>query len=318
MECKVDVSVVVVTWNSRDLIDRCLKPFAEFADWLEVIVYDNNSPDETADYIAKNYPWVHLIWGTENLGFGRGNNAAFTRCRGRYVLMLNPDAFLDSLAPIAAMRATLDASPDVAAVGPQLVHENGRHQVGDAGWSTRLTSVAGHVFWLHRAISSVPSIYVSNPSLLGRPSVEVEWLCGACMMVRRSVLEDLKGFDESIFMYGEDVDLGERICASGHRILYIPHIRVVHVQGATQKAKGAVYFSSGWMDARAKRLAINRSFLTYLAFRTILIMGFGLRFALLTLVGLAVPRFRSQALMMRRYAERAIRLPSFAAQRTGR
>ena len=110
------VSIVIVTWKSRHLIDRCLARLAGHDETIEVLVHDNDSPDGTADYIAANYPWVQLTSGKKNLGFGRANNALFALCRGRYVLLLNPDAFLDDLEPVNAMAKHLDVDPGVAIV----------------------------------------------------------------------------------------------------------------------------------------------------------------------------------------------------------
>lgn len=273
------VSVVIVTWRSRHLIDRCLKPFVGHPAWLEVIVHDNASPDGTPEHIASAYPWVRLTAGDDNLGFGRGNNAAFALCRGRYILMLNPDAFLDDLDPLRFMAGFLENEPTVAVAGPQLVHPDGRHQVGDAGWATSLLSVMGHALWLHRIFAAVPATYLSNPALLKSDVVDVDWICGACLMARRETVVQVGGFAEDIFMYGEDVELGERIRAAGWRIAYLPSVRVLHLQGATQKADGDVYVSTRWIDGlfAAKAMGVHNDAPRRLALRAILACGFGLR-----------------------------------------
>lgn len=242
------LSVVVVTYNSRSFIDRCLAPLQPALPDIEVIVWDNASSDGTADHVAQTYPWVKLVASQENLGFARGNNAAFASCRGRHVLLLNPDAFLTDASQLAELAGFLDANHDVAAVGPQLLSEDGTHQVGDAGWRVTPVGVAGHFLFLHRASPLVPAIYLTNPQLLERPFVDVDWVCGACMMVRASAITRTGGFDERIFMYGEDMEWGVRLRDAGDRVVYLPRVKVLHLQGASQRASGRAFYSTRYLD----------------------------------------------------------------------
>ncbi len=311
----ISTSIVIVSWNSELLLDRCLAPFVGHPPSIEVIVFDNLSSDNTVDAVKRKYPWVKLIESDKNLGFGRGNNEAFKYCSGRNILLLNPDAFLDNLYPVELLSKTLDSSSEIAAVGAGLVHSDGRHQVGDAGWTTTLLSLAGHAFWLHRIFSFWPSIYISNPSLLRKDVLDVDWVCGACMMVKRSVIEKIGGFDEQIFMYGEDVEWGDRMKSNGYRVLLLPQLRVLHIQGATQKGSDRIYFSTKWVDARAKRFAQGRSRIAYLFFRIILFAGFGMRGAVLKLGSTFKSNLRENSKLMFRYAKYAILLPSYDDQR---
>lgn len=302
---KIDVSVVIVTWNSRALIDRCLAPLQGHPEWMEVLVHDNASADGTAEYVAKRYPWVRLYPSAVNLGFGAGNNRAFEKCRGRNVLLLNPDAFLDDVTVVERLLQSLERDERVAAVGPQLVHEDGRHQVGDAGWRTSLRSLFGHVWWAHRLSQWFPSIYISNPAALMAASVSVDWICGACLMVRARIIEDLGGFDEGIFMYGEDVEWGERMRDAGYALLYLPQIKVLHLQGGTQKADGELYFSTKWLDARAIRFSSHRSSAAFAIFRQIAVSGFTFRGVALWISSLFLKRMRVRSRQMFKYAKHA-------------
>lgn len=304
-------SVVIVTWNSKHLIGRCLSPFDPVRSSFDVLVYDNNSADGTCDYVRENFPWVRVFQNSQNIGFGRANNAAFSYCRGEYILLLNPDAFLDEqgTAPISSLAAHLDSNSNVAAVGPQLVHEDGRHQVGDAGWATSLTSVAGHSLGLHRAFRSWPSIYISNATLLRQDYVSLDWICGACMMVRKSIIREVGGFSDKIFMYGEDVEWGERIKKRGCDVHYLPSIKVLHVQGGTQKVAGP-YFSTKWLDARATRFSEDRTSLEFAAFRFIFFTGFLAKAFSLSLIGIFYKSRRQRAWLMLKYAAYSIQMPS--------
>lgn len=242
------VSIVIVTYNSRFLIDRCLAPLAGTHDDIDVIVWDNASSDGTAAYVAAKYPWVQVVAHDENLGFARANNAAISACRGQYSLLLNPDAFVTGVEQVRALARVLDEDPAVAAAGPKLLHADGMHQVGDAGWRVGALSVIGHFLFVHRAVAAVPAIYLSNERLLHERRVDVDWLCGACMMVRTDVFRAVGGFDASIFMYGEDMELGERLRRHGHRLVYAPEIEVVHLQGATQRAEASAFYSTKYLD----------------------------------------------------------------------
>lgn len=303
------VSVVVVTWNSGKLIERCLSPIVD-KEGIEIIVFDNGSADNTVQKVRERFPRVKLIVSKINLGFGGGNNEAFKYCAGEFILLLNPDAFLDEQGtkPILEMRDYLRNNPQVAAVGPQLIHEDGRHQVGDGGWSTTLKSVAGHSLGLHKIISCWPSIYVSHRDLLGQQSVFLDWICGACVMVRADVVEKIGGFDVSIFMYGEDVEWGARMRTSGYSVVYLPWLKVLHIQGGTQKASGEMYFSTKWMDARAVHFKRTRSPVDYIMFKLLLVIGFLARGAVLGIVDLVRWRRCRRAVSMLRYAMHAARL----------
>lgn len=271
------VSIVIVTYNSRSLIDRCLAPLADAREGVEVIVWDNASSDGTAAYVAAAYPWVQVVAGDENLGFARANNAAVARCRGGYTLLLNPDAFLTGIDQVTRLARVLDEDAAVVAAGPKLLHADGLHQVGDAGWRVRALSVIGHFLFVHRAMAAVPAIYVSNERLLHERRVDVDWLCGACMMVRTEVFRDVGGFDPSIFMYGEDMELGERLRRCGHRLVYAPEIEVVHLQGATQRAEASAFYSTKYVDRLLAVLSDQHGPTTVALLRLTIGAGFLLR-----------------------------------------
>ena len=295
------ISVVIVTYNSRQLIDRCLRPFltCERGD-VQVVIWDNNSTDGTFSYVKDHYPQFELRGGRDNLGFAAGNNAAFLHCDGDYVLLLNPDAFLENFEQVTALARALDTSPDVAAVGPMLINADGSHQVGDAGWAHRLANVAGHFFFLHHVSRRFKSIYLTNSSLFSEDRVDVGWICGACMMVRHNVIREVGGMDDGIFMYGEDVEWAERMRHAGHRLLYIPKIKVLHMQGGTQKDNEATLFvSRKWIDALSKELSRSSPRWKFIVFKMILALGFLARmviYSVLDIVGRRRSFARSRAM----------------------
>jgi N-acetylglucosaminyl-diphospho-decaprenol L-rhamnosyltransferase len=305
------VSIVIVTYNSKAYIDECLAPLVGNRDF-EIIVVDNASPDGTAAYVSERYPALNLIASEKNLGFSGGNNLAFRMCTTETVLLLNPDAFIKDVSVIWRLQDALFEHSELAVVGPQLINIDGSHQVGDGGWKTGLLSIVGHAFWLHRLVAVVPSIYISHPTFLKKDFVDVDWICGACMMVRSSVIEEIGGLDESIFMYGEDVEWGERARTAGYKARYFPALKVLHIQGASQRQKGEEFFSTKWMDSRAKRYAKSATKLQYGLFKFLLSAGFGFRSAVLAAVSVVLrrPRLKRRAEVMLRYAAHAWKLPS--------
>ena len=310
----IRLSIVIVTYQSKTLIERCLGPLLRVPrkDW-EIIVWDNASPDGTAGFVRLHYPNVIVFASTENLGFASGNNRAFAHCRGEFVLLLNPDAFIDSCDTLDYLAQELRRNPQIAAVGPQLRNVDGSHQVGDCGWRASLLSIAGHALFWHRMWHRVPAIYLSNTALLKRHRVSVDWICGACMMVRRSVIVLTGGMSDKIFMYGEDVDWGERIRAHGFQMLYLPRMRVLHLQGATQRSEDQLFFSTKWLDSLALRFQRKASRAEFCLMKLILFIGFAIRASILTTIGILYGQksMRTRAQNMRRYAQYAVHLPYF-------
>jgi GT2 family glycosyltransferase len=304
------ISIVIVTYKSRDFIDRCLAPFRDRPD-LEVVVWENASGDGVIDHVRAEFPFVTVIDSDENLGFSRGNNRAFVHCRGQYVLLLNPDAFVDHAGVVDSLADYLDAHPDVAACGPRLVHADGRHQVGDTGWRISLGSILVHSFMLQRVFPWARGLFLTHSSLLKRAEVPVDFICGACMMVRREVIAAVGGLDESVFMYGEDIEWGTRIRDAGWNITYLPQISVLHLQGATQKGGQQAFSSTKWLDDIAVRSAPQNGALGYGAIKAALFAGFCLRAVVLMGAGTVLrrPRLREQARIMARYAGHALSLP---------
>lgn len=275
------VSVIIVTWNCQALIGTCLDWLhASVADFpFEIIIVDNASTDDTRELLKARDDIDVLVLSTTNLGFGRGNNLGATYARGHLLLLLNPDAFLEDPTALGRLASALDTDARIAAVGPMLTNPDGSHQVGDAGHAPTLTHVAMHQLLVSRILAGVRGYYVNHPRDLAGAPVEVGWLGGACQMVRRSAFDAVSGFSAEIFMYGEDVDLGGRMCAMGWPIVYLPCIRVLHLQGATQKTAGELYVSTRWIDSlfASRATCVYNDWRRRLALRFILSTGFGLR-----------------------------------------
>jgi len=231
-----EISVVIVSYNTRELLRECLGTVAREAEGIshEIIVVDNASRDGSPDMVLNDFRQVNLIRSDINLGFAGANNRGFAQAHGRYVVLLNSDAFLRP----GALRLSLqymDTHPQVGLGGGRLV---GR----DDSWqpSARMfPSLFNDLLMLSGLAARYP-----KSRLLGRAdrtwanpleAAAVDWLPGAYVIVRRAALECAGYFDERFFLYYEEVDLCRRIKAAGYAIWYWPDIVTVHLGGESSK-----------------------------------------------------------------------------------
>lgn len=240
-----DVSVVVVSFNTRDLLRECLQTLAREAGGVryEAIVVDNASRDGSADMVAAEFPDAQLVRSAVNLGFAAANNRGFALARGRYVVLLNSDAFVQ---PGALPRSVerMDADPRVGLAGGRLVGRDGSWQPAARMFPSVLTDLL--------TLSGLAARYPRS-RFFGRfdrtwadplEAAEVDWVPGAYAIVRRAVLEEVGRFDERFFLYYEEVDLCRRIKAAGHTIWYWPDIVVVHLGGESSRTVTRLHLSS--------------------------------------------------------------------------
>jgi GT2 family glycosyltransferase len=221
------VDVVVVAYNSRDVLRTCVEPFLGDEE-IHTIVVDNASPDDSGDAVANLA--VTLVGERDNRGFGAGCNAGWRAGSAPYVLFLNPDAELTANA-VKTLGRALAVDTTVGAVGPRILERGGAldHSIRRF---PRLSSTYAQAFFLHR-LSRTRSWgdEVVRDDAKYASSHDVEWLSGACLMVRRSALEQLQGFDEGFFMYCEDTDLCQRVWKLGLRVRYVAEAQAIHDGG---------------------------------------------------------------------------------------
>jgi GT2 family glycosyltransferase len=230
------VSAIVVSWNTRELLSRCLAALERAGAGLdlETWVVDNHSGDGSPAMVAAQYPQVHLLQNGENMGFARANNQVACQVSGEYLLLLNSDAFL---AP-DALRTLLDSVaqyPDTAILGARLLNEDGSLQRSCFSFPTLATEL-WQTLGLDRAF---PSSRVFGKYLMTYWDMddlrEVDVVMGACMLVRRSALAGQKLFDEDYFMYSEEVDLCWRVKQAGWAVRYQPCAQAVHLWGGSAR-----------------------------------------------------------------------------------
>ncbi|GAB4319217.1 MAG: hypothetical protein Kow0059_13060 [Candidatus Sumerlaeia bacterium] len=236
------VSVCIVTFNSRAVIERCIASVrAQEGVALEIIVVDNASPDGTADYVRARLsgPDLCVMANDVNRGFGAAMNQAFRAARGRYLLALNPDAQLMPGA-LAELTAFLRDTPDAGIVAPRLLNLDGSVQLSCRAFPTHTTALFHRYSLLTKLF---PYNKFSDAYLRTRwhhnEIDRVDWVSGAAMLVRRRALADLDppGFDERFFMFVEDVDLCYRMVKRGWFTYYLPGAEAIHTIGASSRTR---------------------------------------------------------------------------------
>jgi GT2 family glycosyltransferase len=238
---KPGISVVIVSWNTKDITDRCLQCMKKAVDFVkkqadvEVIVVENASTDGTYDMIAKKHPWVKLFDSGSDLGYGKGNNYGFKRTNPKYeyLLLLNNDAYVreDTLAKSLLF---FQREKDCDVMGCQLHYEDERFQPSAGNLPTPF-SVWGWIWGL----DLIPGlkgffkpVHPKNPEFF-KSDREVGWVMGAFLFMRRKVYEKTNGFDENFFMYMEEVEWCRRAGQAGFHIWYTPHFSIIHVDKAS-------------------------------------------------------------------------------------
>jgi GT2 family glycosyltransferase len=204
------------------------------AQW-ELLVVDNNSGDGSVEMIESEFPEARLLANTENLGFARANNQACRQCRGEYILLLNPDTVVFDNA-IDRMLETMNRRSDVAVLGCRLVNSDRSFQRWSGGHPPTLANIFCHFLFAYRLL---PERMLPRPLYLeSEPAgdVDIGWVCGACMLLRREALQD-RLFDERFFLYGEDVDLCDRLARAGWKVMYTAAACVMHHEGRSLAAQ---------------------------------------------------------------------------------
>ena len=264
-ELEPDLSIVIVSWNVRELLAACLRSVVRGQEsgvrsqesesesrknlipdpcslTSEIIVVDNASSDGSAAVVAAEFPAVRLIANRENWGFTGGNNQGLAVARGRYVFFLNPDTVVVDAA-LGTLLAYMEEHPEVGACGPQLRYGDGSLQPSRRRFPTFMTAIfestplawhwpAALNPWARRyRMEDRPQ----GAQLAGAEAEPVDWLVGAALLVRREVLAQVGGFDEGYFMYSEELDWCRRAKDAGWQIVYVPAAQVIHYEGKSSE-----------------------------------------------------------------------------------
>jgi GT2 family glycosyltransferase len=208
----MDLSVVILTRNNKNILDKCISSIYKYTKGIsfEVVVIDNASTDEGPDHIKAKFHEVAIIQNTKNLGFAKANNTGLLAAKGRYCLVLNDDTYINEDA-FSKIVKFMDQDPSVSICGPKLLNIDGsiQHQ--------------GSLMSKNTWGSKVP--------------VPVPMVIGAAMFIRTSIMSEIGMFDENLFFYNEDMDFCLRARKAGFKVIYAPIASVFHYGGLTSKKK---------------------------------------------------------------------------------
>jgi len=233
----MDLTISIVSWNTRELLDQCLGSVYATADGLgvEVVVVDNASGDGSVEMVRGKYPQAVLIANGENVGFAAANNQALAASTGRHLLLLNPDTICRPGA-LAELVRFLDEHPECGAVGPLVLNVDETLQYSWAAFPTFWSEARGR---LERRIASHVLSKVEGSRKLpttahearGIGPFKADWIGGCCLMIRREAIDAIGPMDESLFMYSEETDWCLRLVRAGWEVWVDPQAEIVHLGG---------------------------------------------------------------------------------------
>jgi GT2 family glycosyltransferase len=248
----MDLSIIIVSYRTRDLLDRCLASLAAVHTGdVETIVLDNDSQDGTVEMLAERYPQVQVIPESTNLGFAGGVNRGAAQARGEVLVILNPDTEVRAGA-LDGLAGFLREHPQVGAVGPRLVGPAGEVELSCHAFPSVARVLAGQL-GLARLFARTRTFGAYNMTWWDHGQARrVDWVSGACLVVTRAAWQQVGPLDEDYFMYFEDADWCRRLAAVGLECWYLPEAQIMHHEAAS------------WREASRQRiLASHRAAFRY-------------------------------------------------------
>ena len=239
---KVDISVIILSWNDWKHLEECLKSLSNRAQsrTVEIIVVDNASTDGSPENVEALFPNVRLIKNKENLGFARGNNMGVKAGQGKYVCLLNSDIKVGN-GCLEVLANYLDQYPDIGIIGPRILNDDMTHQSSCRAfpnlWNNfcSATGMAG-AFRRSKLFSGEHMFYFKGDRIL-----DVDVLVGCFWMARREAINEFGLLDEGFFMYAEDVDWCKRCRNAGWRVVFFPQAQAIHYRGGSSTKQDPVW-----------------------------------------------------------------------------
>ena len=237
------LSIIIVNYNVKYFLEQCLHSAFKGGKNIdfEIFVVDNNSVDGSVEMVQQKFPAVNIIANTDNKGFSKANNQAIRESQGEYILLLNPDTVVEEDTFIKTI-SFMDAHPEAGGLGVKMIDGSGKFLPE----SKRGLPTYDVAFYKLSGLSALfPKSKTFGKYHLGfldeNKTNEVDILAGACMLLRKSVLDKCGLLDEDFFMYGEDIDLSYRIIKSGYKNYYFPETRIIHYKGESTKRSSVNY-----------------------------------------------------------------------------
>ncbi|MEK7617398.1 MAG: glycosyltransferase family 2 protein [Patescibacteria group bacterium] len=287
----LDVSIIILSFNTKDITDRCLTKLEAAKDYcqkkignkINIIVLDNASDDGSVEMIKEKHPKVKLIVSKINTGFAKGNNIVMKQTKTPYFFLINSDVYVEEdclYKALAYFRVNLNC--DV--LGPRLNYASGQLQPS-AGF---LPNPLNIIFWilglsLLPIIGSITAPFHPKGKSFFSKAHQVDWIMGAFFAIKRKVFVSTKGFDETLFMHMEEVEWSKRIRDAGFKIWYVPQIEMVHLHGASTNFDLSKSFLN---ELKGIKYYLNKHYpLFSLPVKLILIFGLILRVIVFSLIG---------------------------------
>lgn len=293
------VSAIIVSYNTRDLTLRCLSSLKAALSAIphEIILVDNASSDGSPDAVAAAHPDIHLIRHPANAGFGAANNLGMARARGTHFLLINTDAFAEPGA-VAALLAAANRHPNAAVIGPRLLNADGSLQRSCYRFPSPL-----HAWLDNLGLARLLHDYSRWPH---DAEQDVDWLIGACMLVRKDAYAAVGGFDPRFFMYAEETDWQKSLRRAGYSIVFTPTAQVTHLGGASGNTEKKDINESFFRSYDLYTLK-HHGPLGFLFMRAAMILGCSLRSLAWTLKALLQPASRPQSQTKSTFHRRLLR-----------
>ncbi|MEO8211034.1 MAG: glycosyltransferase, partial [bacterium] len=244
---KKDISIVIVNYNVKDLVDNCISSIYKANDNkydIEIYLVDNNSIDGSVTYIRNKYTEVKIISNDKNLGFSKANNLALKEIRSEYVLILNPDTVLEE-GTFEKIISFFEKDNNIGAVTSKLILANGKLDSACRRSFPTPSVAIPRILGLSKLFPQSKLFGKYNLTYLDEDKTyEVDAICGAFMFIPKAVLDKTGFFDEDYFMYGEDLDLCFRIKKKGYKIFYYSEVTTIHFKGESTKKTNLSYVNN--------------------------------------------------------------------------
>lgn len=287
------LTIIIVNWNTVDLLEQCLNSLLNVPSSIKrsftVIVVDNASVDLSTRMVETKFPSVVLIKNKHNVGFAKANNFAINQTKSEFVCLLNSDTVV---APkcFEDMLLFMDGHPNVVACGPALRLPSGELQTGGAGFTLSLATAFNYFLFFSKLFPFACKGFFVDQRAYVRSGVpaSVDWLAGACLLVRRSAIDAVGVLDESFFMYAEDAEWCDRLRAIGE-IYFLPNLEIIHYHGASSKKTDKI--STKWIESTFKYFLLKHGVLQSEILRIIVCSGFFLRMIIYFLFSLKSRRW---------------------------
>ncbi len=229
------VTIIVVTYKSSEVICDALDSArnAYESGLIECVVVDNASKDNINELIKSKHPWVNFIQSEVNLGYGRGCNQGLAVAKTPYIMFMNPDAVL-SIEDLKILLQFMEEHPDAGMAAPAIIESDGEYQ--------RAGSLPSPMSIIAKALGVKKNIWQHLPIVPGEESRKSEWICGAVLIARRELMNELEGFDPRFFLYFEETDLCKRVLMHGKEIWTVGEAVAKHIAGASAKQEDEPLF----------------------------------------------------------------------------